>query len=132
MSLGGRLILLRSVLSGIPVYWFALAKVPLSIIRAPRHKKLNFLWNGRVDRHKMHLVNWELVKRLISIGGLQIRDLSLANLALSGKLFWQLFVDKNYPVNKIFHMKYLKGGSLRNTTSANTPTGTARICLCSN
>ena len=73
----------------------------------------------------MHLVNWEVLKRPILVGGLQIRDPGLANLALSGKLIWQLFVNKNYPISNIFRMKYLKGGSLRNTTFANTPTGIA-------
>ena len=73
----------------------------------------------------MHLVRWEILKRPISEGGLQIRDPGLANLALSGKLIWQLFVDKNHLVRKIFWMKYLKGGSLKTITSTNTPTSTA-------
>ena len=72
----------------------------------------------------MHLVSWEILKRPISKAGLQIRDPSLANLALGGKLIWQLYVDKNHPVSNIFRMKYLKGGSLRNITSSNTPTST--------
>ena len=72
----------------------------------------------------MHLVSWEILKRPISEGGLQICDPGLANLALDGKLIWQLYVDKNHPVSKIFRMKYLKGGSLKNITTSNTPTGT--------
>ena len=73
----------------------------------------------------MHLVSWDILKRPISEGGLQIRDPGLANLEMGGKLIWQLYVDKNHPVNKIFRMKYLEGGSLRNLTTSNTPTGTA-------
>ena len=61
----------------------------------------------------MHLVRWEVLKRPISKGGLQIRDLGLAYLEMTGKLIWQLFVDTNHPVSRIFRMKYLKGGSLR-------------------
>ena len=72
----------------------------------------------------MRLVSWEVLKRPISVGGVQIRDPGLDNLALSGKLIWQLFVDKKYHVSNIFRMKYIKGGSLRNISSANTPTGT--------
>ena len=49
----------------------------------------------------------------------------LANLAMSGKLIWQLYVVSKHPVNRIFRMKYLKGGSLRNISSVNTPTGSA-------
>ena len=78
----------------------------------------------------MHLVNWETLKRPILEGGLQIRDPELANLALGGKLVWQLFSDKHHPVSMIFQKKYLKGGSLRNIKIANTPTGTAVWNLC--
>ena len=72
----------------------------------------------------MQLVSWEILKKTISEGGLQIWDPGLANLAMGGKLIWQLYADKNHPFSKIFRMKYLKGGSLRNITSSNTPTGT--------
>ena len=58
-------------------------------------------------------------------GGLQIWDPGLAILAMSGKLIWQLYVNKNHPVSQIFRKKYLKGGSLRKATAANTLTGTA-------
>ena len=43
---------------------------------------------------------------------------------MGGKLIWQLYVDKNHPVSKIFRMKYLKDVSLRNLTTSNTLTGT--------
>ena len=72
----------------------------------------------------MHLVIWDILKRPISEGGLQIHDLDLANWAMGKKLIWKLYVDKNHPVNKIFRMKYLKGGSLRSLTSSSTPVGT--------
>ena len=44
-------------------------------------------------------------------------------MALGGKLIWQVYKDKNHPVSRIFRMKYLKGRSLRNITSANTSLG---------
>ena len=62
----------------------------------------------------MHLVNWDILKRPTLEGGLQIRDPELANLALGGKLIWQLYSNKNHLVSMIFWRKYLKGGSLRN------------------
>ena len=70
----------------------------------------------------MHLESWEILKNPISEGGLQIRDSGLASLAMGGKLIWQLYVEKNHAISKIFRMKYLKGVSLRNITSFNTPT----------
>ena len=78
----------------------------------------------------MHLVSLDILKKPISESGLQIRDLGLANLALGGKFLWQLYVDKNHHVSKIFRMKYLKEGSMRNLTSSSTPSGTIIWNLC--
>ena len=78
----------------------------------------------------MHLVSWDILKRPISEGGLQIRDPGLENMALGDKIIWQLYVDKNHLVSKIIWMKYLKGGSLRNLKTANNPTCTTIQNLC--
>ena len=57
----------------------------------------------------MHLIKWETVKRHVLEGGLQIRDPGLVNLAMGGKLLWQLFSNKKHPVSQIFWKKYLHG-----------------------
>ena len=72
----------------------------------------------------MHLVSWDILKRPISEGGLRIRDPSMANLELGGKLIWQLYVDNNHLVSLVFGKKYLKGGSLRNLSTSSTLPGT--------
>ena len=53
----------------------------------------------------MHLAKWDIVKRLVLEGGLQIRDQGLANLAMGGKLLWQLFSNKKHLVSQIFWKK---------------------------
>ena len=73
----------------------------------------------------MHLVSWDILKRPLSEGGLQICDLGLENLDLGGKIIWQLFADKKHPVRNILWMKYLKGDSLRNLKLVNIPTDIA-------
>ena len=76
------------------------------------------------------MVNWDIVKRLVSDGGLQITDLGLSNLAMGGKLLWQLFSNKKHSVSQIFWKKYLKGGTLRNLQVINIPKGTITWNLC--
>ena len=49
----------------------------------------------------MDLVKWGIVKRPVLEGGLQIRDPGLVDLAMGGKLLWQLFFDKKHPVSQI-------------------------------
>ena len=78
----------------------------------------------------MHLVKWDIVKRPVLEGGLQIRDLGLANLAMGGKLLWQVFSNRKHSVSQIFLKKYLKGGTLRNLQVTNTPKGSITWNLC--
>ena len=76
------------------------------------------------------MVNWDTVKRPVIEGGLHIRDSRLVNLAMGGKLLWQIFSNKKHPVSQFFWKKYLKGGTLRNLQMPNTPKGTTIWNLC--
>ena len=71
----------------------------------------------------MHLVKWDIVKRLVLEGGLQIRDPGLVNIAMGGKLLWQLFSNKKHLVSHFFWKKCLNGGTLRNIQVTNSPKG---------
>ena len=73
----------------------------------------------------MHLVNWDTVKRPVSEGGLQVKDPRLVNLAMGGKLLWQLFSNLSHPVSQIFWKKYLNGGALRNLQLTKISKGTS-------
>ena len=115
LTKAGKLILIKVVLSALPIIQSSLLLAPKSITSQISKLLQDFIWNGgKCSQSKMHLVSWDILKRPLSEGGLQIRDPGLANLAMGGKLIWKLFVDKKHPVSKIFWMKYLKGGSLRN------------------
>ena len=46
LSMGGRLVLICSVLSSMPVYWMALVPVPLSILDKLRKMIFSFLWGS--------------------------------------------------------------------------------------
>ena len=69
----------------------------------------DFLWRGgKGNKTLLHLVKWDIVKRPVLEGGLQIRDPGLANLAMGRKLLWQLFSNKKLLVSQFFWNKYLK------------------------
>ena len=50
LSLGGKLILVQSVLSSLPVYWLGLAPIPASILHKLRSIMFAFLW-GSSETH---------------------------------------------------------------------------------
>ena len=81
----------------------------------------DFLWQGgKGNQNKMHLVNWDLVKKSISEGGLQIRDPSLVNLALGGKILWKMVHEPTHPVSIILRTKYVHNNSLINLQRDNS------------
>ena len=53
LSLGGRLVLIRSVLSSIPVYWMALIPIPYSILDNLRKLIFSFLWASSTKKRKI-------------------------------------------------------------------------------
>ena len=90
LSVGGRLALIKSVLSNLPVYFISLFKCPISVINHIEKLQRDFLWQGRSGGKKFHLVDWASVCKPKQEGGLGIRPLREMNRALLGKWLWRL------------------------------------------
>jgi hypothetical protein len=89
LSLGGRFILVKSVLEGLAVYWMTLERIPNKIIILFRRLSCNFLWNDRVDNHRFHLCKWQSLYRPRKAGGWGLKNLSIFNSALLACSFWR-------------------------------------------
>lgn len=61
LSFGGRLILLKYVLSSIPVYFLSFFRAPTGIISSIESLFKNFFWGGGEDIKKIAWVNWNSV-----------------------------------------------------------------------
>lgn len=60
------------VLSGIPIYFFSLLRTPCSMYNSLEKLMQDFLWE-RVDEGKSeHLVNWELARKSLSLGRVEL------------------------------------------------------------
>jgi len=87
----GRIILLKSGISSLPLYQFSLLQAPASF-----HYKMEvilhqFLWQGgKNDKKKFNLVSWKQVIQSQDRGGLGIRSPKFLNLAFGGKIVWRL------------------------------------------
>jgi hypothetical protein len=93
----------------------------------------DFLWLGsKSNQNKYHLVKWETVKCPYVEGGLQVRDPELANLALGGKIIWNLYENHRHPVRSLLMFFDLNGSSMRNLQEANVPKGNSiwNLCRC--
>ena len=90
LSLGGRVVLIRAVLTGLAVYWFALARCPKSILITLCKLIYNFLWGSSGDHGLSHLVSWESLALPIEFGGWDIKNLEWFGISLRLKSLWLL------------------------------------------
>lgn len=91
LSFAGRLLLIKTVISGIITFWcstFILLKACI--------KRINslcgvFLWKGDIEEHHTARVSWQVVTKPKKEGRLGINDLLQWNKACCLKLIWLLF-----------------------------------------
>ncbi|CAJ2642357.1 unnamed protein product [Trifolium pratense] len=95
LSFGGRLVLLKSVLTSLPVYALSFFKVPSGIISSIESLFIKFFWGGGCeDARKISWVSWKAICSRKEFGGLGVRQLREFNLALLGKWCWRMLVDR--------------------------------------
>ncbi|XP_021995456.1 uncharacterized protein LOC110892608 [Helianthus annuus] len=95
LSIGGRLTLIKSVLSSLPIYYLSLYKAPIKILEKLERLMKNFLWSGSNDVKKVHWVVWEVVTTPKKRWGLGIEKLADVNLALIAKWGWRFTIEKD-------------------------------------
>eukprot|EP00253_Pinus_taeda_P009881 PITA_09881 len=97
LNLAGRTILIKAVLSGLPIYQYAVMMAPTSIHKHMELIMRSFLWQGgKQDTKKFSLVNWGQVTLPYEKGGLSIKIPSLSNQALGLKLIWKIISSKDH------------------------------------
>ena len=82
--------MIQFALANLPIYYMSILKCPIAIINRIEKFQRDFLWEGREESNKIHLVNWKSVCRRKKSGGLGIRPLKSLNQALLGKWLWRL------------------------------------------
>ena len=84
ISKGGRLALIRSTLSNLPIYLMSLFRLPRGVGSRLEKIQRDFLWGSSSSERKIHLLNWKTVCTSKEKGGLGIRNLVLMNRLLLG------------------------------------------------
>ncbi|GKV27405.1 hypothetical protein SLEP1_g36578 [Rubroshorea leprosula] len=110
LSFGGRITLINSVLSSLPVFLMSVYLLPKGIIHFIDKIRKNFLWGGEGEGRKINWVKWEKVCKNKQYGGLGVRELRKFNLALMGK-WWGRLARKDQGLwDKVIASKYGKRG----------------------
>ena len=79
LSKGGKLTLLKSTLSSLPMYFLSLFTIPKAVAARMESIHRNFLWGSSEGSFKYPLVAWEKVCLPMELGGLGIRSVVLFN-----------------------------------------------------
>ena len=94
ISKGGRIMLIRSTLTSIPIYYMSMLSIPRKVRLRLEQIQRDFLWAGGVLEKKPHLVRWSLVCLEKSNGGLGVKCLSILNKALLCKWRWRFAIER--------------------------------------
>ncbi|CAL5411454.1 unnamed protein product [Camellia sinensis] len=106
LSFAGRLTLIRSVLSSLPVYFLFLFKMLVGIARSIDKIQSNFLWGGTELRRKIHPVSWKeacLSKLQRKLG---VKNLRKVNDCLLIKWWWRYGREENASWKQVLCSKY--------------------------
>ena len=106
LSKGGKVTLIKSLLSSLPTYFLFLLPLPGKVAKRIEKLQRDFLWNGIGGEPKIHLVNWAKVCRPLQVGGLGIRRLGNFNSAFLGKWLWMYGMESDALWRRVIEEKY--------------------------
>jgi hypothetical protein len=89
------LVLLKSVLTSLPVYALSFFKAPSGIISIIESIFNKFFWGGSEDNRKISLIAWSSICLRKEYGGLGVRQLREFNSALLGKWCRRMLTDRD-------------------------------------
>ena len=106
LSLGGRITLIKASSSNFPVYYMSLLRMPVAVKEKLDRLRRDFLWGGRSDKRKLHLVKWEDVVKSKVAGGLGLCNLEFRNWALLAKWWWRFWDEREALWRRVIRAKY--------------------------
>jgi hypothetical protein len=106
LSYGGRVTLINSVLSSLPLYFFSFFKAPRCIINQLVKIQRKFLWGGGVENKKICWIKWDHICLPREKGGLGVKNLELFNLSLLSKWKWRLLSDEEASWTELLRFRY--------------------------
>lgn len=90
LSQGGEIILLRHVLSSMPIYILQVLAPPKSFLLSLERLLIGFLWDNKVGDKRIHWRTWQGLCYLVEEGGLGFRDFAAMIDAFGIKLWVRL------------------------------------------
>ena len=106
LSYGGRLVLLKSYLASIPIYFLSFIKFPKWAINMINSHMAHFFWDNSEERHRYHLARWPLITQTKEFGGLGVPDLRILNMCLLASWIHRYHLHNVVLWSQIIRSKY--------------------------
>ncbi|XP_028077559.1 uncharacterized protein LOC114279501 [Camellia sinensis] len=112
LSFAGKLTLIKSALSNLPIYFLSILKMPKGVVKSISKLQANLLWEGSATNTKVHMVKWKEVTNSKNQGGLGVRDLGEANECLLLMWWWRYGSDDKALWKSVIYSRYgrISGG----------------------
>jgi len=107
LSCASRIVLVKSVLEAIHVYWMSLSWIPKGILEATRKLTFKFLWSGKKESHVTPWVHWEKIVVPKALRGWGLKNIFLFSKDLEAKGGWHL-LNSSSLWTKVVVKKYIK------------------------
>ncbi|KAK3224465.1 hypothetical protein Dsin_011490 [Dipteronia sinensis] len=106
LSKGRRLVLIKAVLSSIPIFYMSAFKMPVGVAQKIKRIQRSFFWGDGVEKRKIHTVSWEMLCRGKDKGGLGISRMLDKNRGLLAKWIWRFGWEENTLWKRVLCAKY--------------------------
>ena len=90
LSVGGRLVLINSVLSSLPMFMLSFFEIPRRVLKKLDYFRSWFFWQSDEHKKKYTLTKWEVVCVSKDQGGLGVLNLDVHNKCLLSKWLFKL------------------------------------------
>lgn len=74
-SKAGRLVLIKSVVNSLPLYYISLFRIPSAVCRKIVQLQRKYFWGGKDEKRCIPLIKWDIIQKPRKYGGLGIGDL---------------------------------------------------------
>ena len=106
LSMAGRLILTKTMISAIPSYLMQGCILPSRIHSNFDKISRNFLWGSTEEKKKLHMIGWNKVTKLKNRGGLGLHAAKERNTTLAAKLCWRMRGESGELWSNVLKHKY--------------------------
>lgn len=111
LSVGGRLVLINSVLTSLAMYMLSFFEIPKGVLKKLNYYRSRFYWQCDEHKKKYRLTKWSILCRPIDCGGLGIQNLETQNKCLLSKWLFKLINEEGIWQN-LLRRKYLSHKNL--------------------